>query len=135
MAPAVVEPPLLPWLRLRRPHQRRLPLPPAPPPHCALVVALQLALEERAPAASTLERIKLLAPHAVQEDPLPLPHRLARALPASCLTLARCARALVGRDFRWSLLPSLLGLEVQEPLGGESQGLDTRPAQRCACPN
>ena len=48
--------------------------------------------------------------------------------------MARYARALVGRDFRWSLLPSLLGLEVQEPLGGESQELDTRLAQRYACP-
>ena len=130
----MVEPPLLLWLRPPLPHRHlQLPLP-APPPPCALAVALRLELEERAPAASTLAGVELLAPREVQEDPSPLPRRLARALPASCLTMAHCARALVGRDFRWRLLPSPLGLELEEFRGGESRELDTRPARRCACP-
>ena len=93
-------PPLLPWLRRPQPH-RLLPLPlRAPPPHCASVVALQLALWERAPAVSTLVGVEPPAHREVQEDPSPLPRRLARALLASCRTMARCARERVARGFR-----------------------------------
>ena len=69
MAPAVVEPPLLPWLRPPLPHRRpQLPLQ-ALPPHYASAVSLQLELEERALAASTLEGVKLPAPHEVRASP------------------------------------------------------------------
>ena len=69
MAPAVVGPPLLPWLRQPLPHRHlQLPLP-APPPHCASAVSLQLELEERALAASTLEGVELPAPREVRVDP------------------------------------------------------------------
>ena len=133
-APAVVEPPLPLWLH--RPLPRRHLQPPlqALPPHYASAVSLQLELEERALAASTLAGVELPAPHEVQEDPSPLPRRPARALPASCQTMAHCERERVARGFRWSWALPRLGPELQEHLGGESRGLGTRLAQRCAYP-
>ena len=68
-APAVVEPPLLLWLRPLLPHRRlQLPLQ-ALPPHYASAVSLQLELEERALAVSTLEGVKLPAPREVRVSP------------------------------------------------------------------
>ena len=69
MVPAVVEPSLLLWLRPPLSHRRlQLPLQ-ALPPHCASAVSLQLELEERALAASTLEGVKLPAPREVRVSP------------------------------------------------------------------
>ena len=100
MVPAVVGPPLLLWLRPPLPRRHpQLPLR-ALPPHCESAVSLQLEVEERALAASTLEGVELPARREVQEDPSPLPRRLARALLASCQTMARCARERVARGFR-----------------------------------
>ena len=59
---------------------------------------------------------------------------LARALRASCQMLAHCSRERVGLGFRWRLLPSRLGREAQERLGGEFLELGTRLARMCACP-
>ena len=137
--PAVVEPPPLPWLH-RPPPRRHLQLQlQARPPHYALAVALRQELEELAPAASTLEGVELPARHEVQEDPSPLPRRLARALLASCLTMARCALAPVRRAVRCCLLRTHWQAlkrrsRVREHFGDEYLGLDTRLARRCACP-
>ena len=61
MVLAVVELTPLPWVHPPLPHRRlQLPLQ-ALPPHCASAVSLQLELEERALAASTLEGVKLPA--------------------------------------------------------------------------
>ena len=100
----------------------------------ARAVALRQELEELAPAASTLEGVELPAHREVQEDPSPLPRRPARALQASCQTMAHCERERVARGFRWSWALPRLGPELQEHLVGESRGLGTRLARRCACP-
>ena len=69
MVPAVVEPPLLLWLRPPLPRRHpQLPLR-VLPPHCESAVSLQLELEERALAASTLEGVKLPAPREVRVGP------------------------------------------------------------------
>ena len=69
MVPAVVEPTPLPWVHPPLPHRRlQLPLQ-ALPPHCASAVSLQLALEERALAASTLEGVKLPVPREARVGP------------------------------------------------------------------
>ena len=134
VAPAVVGPPPLPWLHRPPPRQHLQLQLQARPPRCALAVALRQELEERAPAASTLEGVELPARHEAQEGPSPLPRRPARALRASCQTLAHCARERVARGYRWSLALLRLEPELQEHLEGESRGLDTRLAQRCAYP-
>ena len=69
MGPAVVKPTPLPWVHPPLPHRRlQLPLQ-ALPPHCESAVSLQLELEERALAASTLEGVALPVPHEVRASP------------------------------------------------------------------
>ena len=75
-----------------------------------------------------------------QGGPSPPLRRLARALLASCLTMARCAQAPVRLSIRrcrllrnhWQALKRRS--RNQEQFGGEYLGLDTRPARRCAGP-
>ena len=132
--------PLLPCLHLLLLHQRLQLRLPAPPPHCALAAELPQGLWERALAETKLAVAGTLAHREAQEDPSPLPHRLARALPASCLTMARCARAPVRLSIHrchllrnhWQALKRRS--RNQEQFGGEYLGLDTRPARRCAGP-
>ena len=132
--------PLLPCLHLLLLHQHLQLRLPAPPPHCAMAVELPQALWERALAETMLVGAGLQAHREALGGPLSPPRRLARALLASCLTMARCARAPVRlwvhrcRLLRnhWQALKRRS--RNQEQFGGEYLGLDTRPARRCAGP-
>ena len=69
MVPAVVEPPLLLWLRPPLPRRHpQLPLR-VLPPHCESAVSLQLEVEERALAASTLAGVARPVLHEVRASP------------------------------------------------------------------
>ena len=136
----MVESPLLPCLHLLLLHQHLQLRPLAPPPHFAMAVELPQALWELALAETMLAGAGLQAHREARGGPSPPPRRLARALLASCLTMARCARAPVRLLFHrcrslrnhWQALKRRS--RNQEQFGGEYLGLDTRPAQRCACP-
>ena len=105
-----------------------------------MAVELPQALWELALAETMLEGAGLQAHREALGGPSSPPHRLARALLASCLTMARCARApvrlLVHRcrllRNHWQALKRRS--RNQEQFGGEYLGLDTRPARRCAGP-
>ena len=137
--PAEAVSPLLPCLHLLLLHQHLQPQLPAPPPHCELAVVLSRELWEQALAGTMVEGDGPQAHREVQGGPSPPLRRLARALRASCLTMARCALAAARLLFhrcrllriRWQALKRCS--RIQE-YGDEYLELDTRPARRCACP-
>ena len=139
-APAVVRSPLIPCLHRLPPHQHLQPQLPAPPPRCAIAAELPRGLWERALAETMLEDAGHQAHREARGGPSSPPRRLARALLASCLTMARCARAPVRLwvqrcrllRIRWQALKRRS--RNQEQFGGEYLELDTRPARRCAGP-
>ena len=99
-APAEAGSPLLPCLHLLLLHQHLQLQLPAPPPHCAQAAGLPQELWELALVETMLEGAGLLAHREALGGPLSPPRRLARALLASCLTMARCALAPVRRVVR-----------------------------------
>ena len=126
---------------MRHIHPRRhlrLPLT-ALPLRFARAAEPQLELWEQGLAVSILAVAGPLAHHEVQGGPSPPLRRLARALLASCLTMARCALAPVRRVVHCHLLRNRRQAlkrrsRIPEPLGGEFLERDTRLAQKCACP-
>ena len=138
--PAEAVSPLLPCLHRLRPRQHLLPQLPAPPLHCAMAAELLQVLGELVLAETMLAGAGLQAHREALGGPLSPLRRLARALLASCLTMARCARAPVRLLFHrcrslrnhWQALKRRS--RNQEQFGGEYLGLDTRPTRRCAGP-
>ena len=104
-----------------------------------MAAELPQALWELALAETMLAGAGLQAHREALGGPLSPPRRLARALLASCLTMARCARAPVRlwvhrcRLLRnhWQALKRRS--RIPERLGDEYQGHDTRLARKCAC--
>ena len=94
---------------------------------------LPRGLEEQALAVSMLAVAGPLAHPEDQAGPSPPHRRLARALLASCLTMARCALAPVRRVVHCHLLRNRRQA-LPEHLGGEFLERGTRLAQKCACP-
>ena len=102
-----------------------------------MAAELPQGLWELALAETMLEDAGPLAHREDQGGPSPPPRRLARALLASCLTMARCARAPVRLVVRccslrnhWQALKRRS--QVLEHFGDEYLEHDTRPARRCA---